>query len=312
MATMEITTMAGCPLMCTFCPQDELKAAYGKLKDKYMSLETFQTLLEKIPAHVRIDFSGMAEPWANPRATDMVRAALERGRRVAIYTTLYGISVEDSALLTQDLLPRFAAQIEVVCLHLPDESGNMRGYKGSDSYRAVLKNFLDLPNNGFPAKTLNIMTMDGSGRVHPDLRDLVPGLGKWTGHSRAGSLGEAQGERVGASATPRNGFALACASTPFYDHNVVLPNGDVVLCCMDYGLQHVIGNLLDSGYYDLFAAPELNRLRVENQKPGFSACSICKSCDNVVNADAPEAREIKFRDVRRYFGRKISALFGRA
>jgi len=25
--------------------------------------------------------------------------------------------------------------------------------------------------------------------------------------------------------------------------NVLLPNGDVVLCCMDYGLDHILGNL---------------------------------------------------------------------
>ena len=34
MPTMEITTMVGCPLMCTFCPQDGLKNSYGKDKDK--------------------------------------------------------------------------------------------------------------------------------------------------------------------------------------------------------------------------------------------------------------------------------------
>jgi hypothetical protein len=231
---------------------------------------------------------------------------------VAIFTTLYGMSVEDSVLLTRELLPRHEAQIENVCLHLPDDNMNMRGYKGSDAYRAVLKNFLDLPQSGFPRKKYKIMTMDKSGHVHRDLRDLVPDLGKWEGHSRAGSLGEAQIEKTGAAPPPHNAFALTCASTPFYDHNVVLPNGDVVLCCMDYGLSHVLGNLLESDYYELFASPELNRVRIENQKPGFSACTICKSCDNVKTTDEALAAEVKFRDVRRYFGNKLAALLGRA
>jgi len=305
--TLEITTMAGCPLMCAFCPQDQLKAAYGKVEDKYMSLDTFNTLLDKLPAHVRIDFSGMAEPWANPAATDMVRAALERGRRVAVFTTLYGISEDDSVLLTRELLPRHAAQIEIVCLHLPDDGMNMRGYKGSPAYRAVLQNFLALPKAGFPAEKFKVMTMDASGRVHADLRDLVPDLDKWRGHARAGSL---DAEKTGARAAPRNTFRLTCGSTPFYDHNVVLPNGDVVVCCMDYGLKHRIGNLLRQDYYDLFASAEMNRLRVENQKPAFSACSICKSCENVLSADETE-RDVKFRDVRRYFGGKLKKLFGR-
>jgi uncharacterized Fe-S cluster-containing radical SAM superfamily protein len=32
---MELTTMIGCPLMCTFCPQDNLRDNYGK-DTKYM------------------------------------------------------------------------------------------------------------------------------------------------------------------------------------------------------------------------------------------------------------------------------------
>ena len=82
MATLEITTVVGCPLMCTFCPQDALKKSYAGGSDKYLSLETFATVLDKVPEHVQLDFSGMSEPWANPDATRMVELALQRGRRV--------------------------------------------------------------------------------------------------------------------------------------------------------------------------------------------------------------------------------------
>src|SRR5258708_36868301 len=119
MATLEITTMIGCPLMCTFCPQDRLKASYGKDSDKYMSLETFTVILDKVPSDVRLDFSGMAEPWAHPDATKMLEMALQRGRRVAIYTTLYGMSVEDSIYITETLLPQFEKQVDLLNLHMP-------------------------------------------------------------------------------------------------------------------------------------------------------------------------------------------------
>ena len=280
-ATLEITTMLGCPLKCTFCPQDQLKAAYGKLSDKYMSLETFSTVLNKLPLHVRVDFAGMAEPWVNPHATEMLRAALERGHRVAIYTTLYNMSVDDSIYITTDLLPKYESQIEVVCLHLPDENMNMRGYKGSDQYRHVLMNFLSIASS-FPR--LTAMTMDKSGRIHPDLRDMIPNLNAWKGHSRAGSLGEEQTKKLDAMVPPQKDFPLVCAKTPFYDQNVLLPNGDVALCCMDYGLTTILGNLLTHDYWDLFSSHELLKLRMENQKPGFSKCSICKSCERAIPA----------------------------
>lgn len=36
-----------------------------------------------------------------------------------------------------------------------------------------------------------------------------------------------------------------------YNHNVVLPNGDVCLCCNDWGLDHVLGNLFEKNYNDI-------------------------------------------------------------
>lgn len=307
MAIIEITTMTACPLMCTFCPQDQLKAAYGKISDKYMSLETFRSILDKVPPHVHIHFSGMAEPWANPNATKMLEMALQQERNIAVYTTLYGMSVEDSVRITTELLPRFEKQVAVVCLHLPDDNMNMRGYKDSDQYRQVLKNFLNMASTGaFPAQKSQTMTMDKSGQVHDDLQDqdIVLAFRNWNGHSRAGSLGEEQVEKTGAKPTPHNKFSLICASTPYYDHNVVLPNGDVVLCCMDYSLKHIIGNLLKSDYWDLFISQELACVRIENQKPDFSEYTICKKCENVIRVDA-SPDEIGLGDVLRYFKRKL-------
>jgi len=305
--------------MCTFCPQDRLKQSYDKGGDKYMSLETFTVILDKVPPDVRMDFSGMAEPWANTNATKMLEMALQRGRRVAIYTTLYGMSVEDSIHITETLIPRFEKQVDVVCLHMPDDNMNMRGYKGSDEYRQVLKNFLKMAKAGaFPAKKFKTMTMDKSGNVHSDLKDLLPHLAGWNGHSRAGSLGEKQIEKTGAVPPPHNEFSLLCASTPYYDHNVVLPNGDVALCCMDYALKHIIGNLLQSDYWSLFVSAELGRLRIENQKKEFSKCSICKQCGNVLEYDAEQNKirghgnqqqpKIHFKDVVSYVKRKAGSI----
>ncbi|MER9007171.1 SPASM domain-containing protein [Mesorhizobium sp. M0862] len=37
--------------------------------------------------------------------------------------------------------------------------------------------------------------------------------------------------------------------------NVLLPNGDVTLCCTDFERRHVLGNLLRDEYADLFEGP---------------------------------------------------------
>ena len=58
-AIVEFTLMVGCPLKCTFCPQDALRDRYGR-NTKYFLLENFTAILAKVPKHVRIDFSGGA------------------------------------------------------------------------------------------------------------------------------------------------------------------------------------------------------------------------------------------------------------
>src|ERR1700722_16200887 len=127
MPTLEITTMVGCPLMCTFCPQTGLKAAYKKNKNrkdrnqKYQSFNNFKRILDKVRKHLRIDFSGMAEPWANPECTEMLRCTLESAFKVAVYTTLSGMT-EDDAEIVVGLLRKHKEQVEVICLHLPDSN----------------------------------------------------------------------------------------------------------------------------------------------------------------------------------------------
>jgi hypothetical protein len=50
---------------------------------------------------------------------------------------------------------------------------------------------------------------------------------------------------------------------------------------MDYNLKHVIGNLLNQTYEEIFAGEKLAEIIKMNEAPGFDKCSICKSCENV-------------------------------
>jgi len=74
--SLELTTMVGCPLMCSFCPQKTLKSNYGK-QEKYLKISDLKKILKKIPSNTEIHFSGMSEPWANPDCTKMLKIVLE-------------------------------------------------------------------------------------------------------------------------------------------------------------------------------------------------------------------------------------------
>ena len=268
---MELTTMIGCPLMCTFCPQDNLRTTYGD-GVKYMTQRDLTTMLVKLPRNTRIDFSGMSEPWANPDCTAMLEEVLYMGFDVAIYTTLYGMKDPQRV---KKVLEDHKSQVKVLMLHLPDANKNMKGWKLTTEWMNALEVFMtiELP--------MGAMTMDKTGFVAQELQHIIGRLPGWVGHTRADSLNLEQIKDQPIQITPHNDFSLTCRSTPFYDRNVLLPNGDVVLCCMDYNLTHILGNLLTQTYEEIMQGKPLQDLIAINEEPEFNKCSICKSCENV-------------------------------
>jgi hypothetical protein len=67
-----------------------------------------------------------------------------------------------------------------------------------------------------------------------------------------------------------------------YNHNVLLPNGDVVLCCMDYGLKHRLGNLLINKYEDLFKSE--NYITLMNGLENENIEILCRTCSEAILA----------------------------
>jgi radical SAM protein with 4Fe4S-binding SPASM domain len=276
--SLEITTMIGCPLMCNYCPQDSLRDAYGD-DIKYMSLDDFKTIVDKVPQDVRLDFSGQAEPWVNPACTDMVEYALQKGFQLAIFTTLYnwdGVTVNRMSRLLLDHAP----QIEIFKIHFPDEKGNMRGWQPSNDWNyAYLAMSIIMQNTGIYCEA---MTMSDDG-VHPAIKDL-PFIGlshDWgtTAIDRAGTLNRKKVKGQPLQVTPRHKRPVTCGKTTEYNQRVILPNGEVLLCCMDYAKKHVIGNLLtEHEYQDLDHTAEMKRIREINSLNRFSKETLCKSC----------------------------------
>ena len=272
---LELTTMVGCPLMCSFCPQKLLKSAYGA-SSKYLSIDDLRLFLKKVPRNLEFQFSGMAEPWANSACTDMLELVLERGHHVSIYTTLYGMKEQDASKV-RTLISKFPNRVNKFVIHLPDKNGNMKGFKLTEEWLFAFRLLSNI--EGF--KKVEVMTMDSAGVPHPDIQDLVNATPSFSGHTRAGSLDTEQvkGQRV--SKTPHNEFSLTCRTTPFFDRNVLLPNGDVVLCCMDYGLKHIVGNLHEKSYNEIMVGHQVKHIDAINRTPRFSEDSICKKCENV-------------------------------
>jgi hypothetical protein len=188
-----------------------------------------------VPKHVRIDFSGMAEPWANRFATDMLENALYEGATSRSTPRCKGMRDPETVAS--------AARVRVASRGCRGPlARHARQHARVQGQRAVPKrrwrSFARL-------KGVRFMTMaESSVAGSADM--------KWRPITRAGNLDLQTIEGQDITLDPVYRTPVTCSFTPFYDQNVLLPNGDVVLCCMDYSIKHKLGNLLVDDYYDLF------------------------------------------------------------
>jgi len=266
MAGIEITTKIGCRNSCAYCPQDTLIKAYrARANMLEMSLDLFKRCLEKVPAEIDVHFCGMCEPWLNPECTEMVLYAYKKGHKIFVLTTLTGMNLSDVDLLK-------TCSFEMFDIHLPSENG-FENIKIDDQYLEVLEKI--------SKSNINVTYHTHAGTTPPSVRQkiknavpILPLLARVT-PSRDGSAFKPFETKASISPQNRRRGAIRC--TRNLNLPVLLPNGDVVLCCMDYGLKHVLGNLISGDYNSLFRSAEF--LRVKKGLRDESLDILCRYCE---------------------------------
>ena len=68
---------------------------------------------------------------------------------------------------------------------------------------------------------------------------------------------------------------IVCVKSPKLQRNVLLPDGTLVLCCMDFGLEHEIGNLLYSSYDEIVNGEILQVIKDKMKNGGNILCRKC-------------------------------------
>lgn len=185
---------------------------------------------------------------------------------MTVFTTLRGMTLEDFDKIKH--IP-----FDIFCIHLPDVDG-MTKIPVNDVYLELLE------------KCIN--TFDYSFFAYGTIRDEVINVIKnydqskifWNQsiHSRAGNLdGVAPRERLSGHIACGD-WDGQCKSA--LNRNILLPNGDVALCCMDFGLKHIIGNLLTDEYTDLFRSDEYNKVVAGMYVDSMD--SMCRICDYAI------------------------------
>lgn len=261
----EFSLAASCPVRCQACPQDVLARAYGR-STRYLSPEAFETALAKIPPEYDICIAGFSEPYLNRHCSDFIRRIVEAGRTLRLFTTAMFSTDDDIDLLCS--LPTYRVRFAVI--HVPDALGRMRLMGCSwDDYRRRLRR---LGACSFPigfachaGRNYALEIADICGR-----RPCDQDLNTRGGNIRADWIRETNHDEP-----------LVCMGRS----GLMLPDGRVLPCCMDWGLEHVMGNLLVDGWDFIQNSPGRQRIRENLAKPA----GLCQRCVEAVPRDAWEA-----------------------
>jgi len=275
---IEITTIMGCANNCVYCPQDVLLNIFFKINkttDKKLSFDDFKNMLSKIPKRIKISFSGFAEPFVNEDTVKMLIFAHEQGFAVEVFSTLRGLDISDIKLMSTIPFVDF-------CVHIPDADGLMI-YDIDDNYKEKLTL---IKSRNF--SNLRFLTI---GRINKELNLLLGNkIGELPIISRGNNLkmfNLDKNIKVQDASIQRKGRKIVC-NHRFYGKRkgcysevetpVLLPNGEMTLCCMDYGLKHVLGNLKNNTYDEIMNGSVIKRIRksMKNQNDDFLLCRSCE------------------------------------
>lgn len=268
--TLEFTTIIpekGCVVDCVFCPQRTLIQNYKG--ERRLSLDNFKRAVDKLPKEIRVTFAGFTEPWLNSECTDMLLYAYEKGHPISVFTTLVGVSVDDIERIKH--VPFAGNPNGGFVVHLPDQERRAKhpiNKKFIETVEHVAKVQHEIQN-------FTVMTM---GTVHEAVRHAFSHAPTYSMWSRAGNL---IGERMLKPELKEQDFLyinhgdkqMTCGCDERLYHNIMLPNGDVSLCCMDYGLEEITGNLFEQDYNDVIPDP-------------YEVFKLCRQCENAVDVNS--------------------------
>lgn len=261
---VEVTPRVGCSVNCHFCPQELFLKKYHEINrssKREMSIDDFKYYIDKTPDDCIIDFSGFVEPFLANDGVQMVKYAHEKGRDIRLFTTLVGLTIDDFKQI-EDIPFKF------VVLHIPD----VKKYANiplNKEYFEVLQYVISKDkNDGTPFVDMANCQAEPNPEIVKMINNRFPI--SWQLVDRAGNL-----EGDGLQSAVAKMIHIYCTRAINMNHNVLLPNGDLLLCCMDFGMKRVLGNLKTQTYEEIMQGKMMNIIQTANSNLGDVLCRKC-------------------------------------
>lgn len=258
---LEFTLALGCSLQCKYCPQEKLQKAYRLHKVRKMSMDTFKRCLSQIELGGGVIISGMVEPFHNENCAEMIKYAFDNGYKVRLFTSLTGVTEKDL-----DILEKIS--FDELTIHILDQKFNSK-FRLTKEYLNIFEQTMKRLGNQISAYSVH-------GEIHESVKDMLL-KDKVITSSMFDRAGNLEYEELPKTKPKGRIRCMAGSATNIGIWTPeVLPDGTVTLCCMDYGMQHVLGNLVRQEWKEIAEGEEYQKIL-----KGFEDDSInnlCRSC----------------------------------
>ncbi len=249
---IEITLTNACNVMCSYCPQSNYIKSYKNLgkpswlpvsSARLMTVENFQRVLVGIDHAVeRIFFTGFTEPLANPNWYECVSLAIEKGYQVFLNTTLIGARAIDIDNLLSLKIP--------LRIHLTDS----KKVVADGIYERIAKEYRGDVKFDYFTETGRLLFPQANGN--------------------AGEI-NSRSDNVSFAPSIKLRGPVFCKEFRQYS-NVVLPDGNVAVCCSDFSLSHIIGNIYQNSLREIHESDKLNIFINQMLSDESSFCNNCE------------------------------------
>jgi len=276
--TIQIQTFTGCNADCIFCPYGETYESQPKGK---MTPELFRRIIDEAAEHRvrRISPYLMNEPLMDRDLFDKIRYINKTIPECKVVVTSNGHfltpPVVDKILEMGDGLHELYVSFQGIDKESYEKT--MRGNMNFERTLANVDHFVETQRKrGLERPKLWITMVDTA------VIDARKAVAYWrsrgvaskytTLENRGGNISDAESF----SRTRSMSYYTTC--TRLFKQAYVMFNGDLVLCCVDYSREQVLGNIVGRSVYEVWNGPVAKEIRRRYLGHEFDKLPLCGNC----------------------------------
>jgi sulfatase maturation enzyme AslB (radical SAM superfamily) len=276
--TIQIQTFTGCNADCIFCPYGETYTTQPKGK---MPIELFRRIIDEAAEHKvrRISPYLMNEPLMDRDLFDKVRYINERipDCKVVITTNGHFLTppIVDKILGMGDGIHKVYVSFQGI-----DKEAYVKTMRGNMEFERTHANVIhfieEQARRGLDRPQLWITMVD------TEVIDAKKAVAYWQSKGVASKYTtlENRGGNIKDAETFSHSHAMSYFSTctRLFKQAYIMFNGDLVLCCVDYSREQVLGNIVGSSIEQVWNGPVAKEIRRKYLAHEFEALPLCGNC----------------------------------